>query len=341
MSILLEALDLVLESVSADTLYNEIKTSIADSEVGVERDGFVTKSWLAGLMNSRGSHQGKMASAVMALDAQRLDPETKDYRDAIRAKIAFEALARRGLVKREAGGRYIFPSKNDKERLAKLSSLRQALASNLNSDKVSSDLGKATRETKYTIDHEWAASLDTNRKRMLDAYTELSVEALNMLWSFVTVKGPTDVASFRKRVNDAKFSGSNDFSILKKIGFINEKDLLNTGLVKLFINFINDPDGTGVDNGWERLLPFNPELTNLTRRITGAQARARNAAGRELNHLRDPDAAQTPDEMNPDENRAMNSRIRDIENGTKSSTRNDRARDQKRNFSDVFKSSFN
>jgi hypothetical protein len=339
MSILLEAIDLIIEAareLSPQQFYDEVKMQIAN-KVGFEKDGMMTKQWLGGQLKGGLSDSGVVMWPLRAYHAKKLDPKSKEFRDAMRTDILFSVLASHGLAFKKDNGTYGFPS----AKRSALSEIRRAFTGGFNDDKVAGDLGKATRDTKYGIDQEWANSLPPDRKRMLDAYTEMSVEALNMLWSFVTVKGPSDVATFRRRVNDAKFAGSNDFTILKTLGFINQKDLLNAGMVKMFIGFIKDPDGTGTDNGWERLLPFNPELTNLTRRITGTQARARNAAGRELDHLRDPDAAQTPDEMNPEENRAMNSRIRDIEDGTRSSTKNDRARDQKRNFSDVFKRSFN
>lgn len=343
MTILAEALEFIVESEGFSRIYNEIKSNLINSNVGTEEGGFATNSWLAGMLASRGSSEGKLARAVAALDAGQLDPDSKEYRDAVRTKIAFQTLYKHGLVKRDERGRFTFPSSspNDARKRQTLSKFRDYLSSGFNDDKVKADQAKSFRNAKDEASQEWAASLSPERKKMLDAFSEMGTSTFTMLRSLLSVRGPSDVAAFRHRVNSAKFSESNDLNILMKYGFIGENGLLNRGTVKRFGEFIKDPDGTGADNQFARLAPFNPELTYFIKRSTADKALARNAAGRELDHLRDPDAPQTSDEMNPDEERAMNSRISDIEGGTKNTTRNDRARDQKRNYSDLIKQAFN
>lgn len=343
MSILLETLDFIIESEGFARVYNEIRNNIANSDAGVEEGGFATDSWLAGMLASRGSSEGKLASAVAALDAGSLEPESKEYRDAVRTKIAFETLHKYGMVKKAADGRFTFPSSQptDARKRALLSNFRNFLSSGFNSDKVTGDTAKNFRELKDESGSEWAASLSPERKKMLDAYSELSTSAFTMLRSLFAVRTPNEVAAFRHRMNSARFSESNDLQTLRKLGFVGDNFLMNRGMVKRFGDFLRDPDGTGADNALARLMPFNKELTYFIKRSTADKALARNAAGKETEHLNDPDAPQLQDDMTADQSRAVNSRISDIEGGTKNSTRNDRARDQKHNFSDLVKNAFN
>lgn len=342
MDMLTEALELLVESESFSKIYNEIRNRIADSEVGTEDGGVATNSWLAGMLASRGASEGKLARLVSALEADALDPESKEYRDAVRTKIAFETLYKNGMVKRDERGRYTFPSSSpaDAGKRQRLSKFRDMLSSGFNGDKVTSDTAKNFRNAKDEVAREWAESLSPERKKMLDVYSKMHASTFTMLRSLFSVRGPSDVAAFRARINNAKFSESNDLQLLKSMGFLGERMLLNRGMVKRFGDFLKDPDGTGAPNAFARLMPFNPELTYFIKRSTADKALARNAAGRELDHLKDPDGPQTKDEMNPDEERAMNSRISDIEGGSKNSTRNDRARDQKHNYSELVKRAF-
>ena len=343
MKMLAEALEILVESESFSKIYNEIKHRIEDSEVGTEEGGVATNSWLAGMLASRGASEGKLARLVAALDAGMLDEDSKEYRDAVRTKIAFETLYKYGLVKRDERGRYTFPSSSpaDAGKRYRLSKFRDMLSSGFNDDKVKADLAKNFRNIKDEVAREWAESLSPERKKMLDVYSQMQASTFTMLRSLFSVRGPSSVAAYRARINNAKFSESNDLQLLKKLGFLSDKMLLNRGMIKRFSDFLRDPDGTGAPNAFARLMPFNPELTYFIKRSTADKALARNAVGRELDHLRDPDGPQTKDEMNPEEERAMNSRISDIEGGTKLSSKNDRARDQKHNYSELIRRSFN
>lgn len=343
MKMLCEALELLVESEGFARVYHEIRNNMTHSNVGTEEGGFATDSWLAGMLASRGSSEGKLARAIAMLEAGKLDPETKEYRDAVRTKIAFEVLFKNGMVKRDVDGRYTFPSSSpaDARKRDMLSKFRNYLSSGFNADKVDADQTKTFRNLKDETSGEWASSLDPERKKMLDAYSEMSVSTFTTLRSLFAVRGPAEVAAFRQRMNTAKFSESNDLQILRKLGFVGDNFLLNRGMVKRFGEFLRDPDGTGADNALARLMPYNKELTYFIKRSTADKALARNAAGKETQHLEDPDAPQLQGDMTADQDRAINSRISDIEGGTKNSTRNDRARDQKRNFSDMLKTALN
>lgn len=343
MNMLVETLELIVESEGFSRVYNEIRNNIVNSQVGSEEGGMATNSWLAGMLASRGSSEGKLARAVSALDSGQLDPESKEYRDAVRTKIAFQTLYKYGMVKQDERGRFTFPSSSpaDSRKRQMLSKFRDFLSTGFNDDKEKNDLTKSFRNTKDEVSQEWVASLPPERKKMLDAFSEMSVSAFTMLRSLFSVRGPSDVAAFRHRINSAKFSEATDLQTLKSLGFVGENGLMNRGMVKRFGEFLKDPDGTGADNALSRLMPFNKELTYFIKRSTADKALARNAAGKELDHLNDQDAPQTKDDMSDEQNRAVNSRITDIEGGTKSSTRNDRAGDQKRNYSDLIKQAFN
>lgn len=347
MKMLIDALELIVESEGFNRVLGEIRNSIANSDAGIEENGFATDSWLAGLVASRGSSLGKLSQAVVALKAGQIDKEAnpKEYRDAVRTKIAFETMYRYGMVKRDTDGRYTFPAPNggpaDKAKLSRLSQFRTFLSSGFNADKVAADPTKTFRNDAEDVHGDWVAKLSPERKKMLDAYSEMSSSTFTMLRSLFAVRGAGDVAAYRSRINSAKFSESNDLQILKKLGFVGDGNLMNRGMVTRFGEFLKDPDGTGADNAFARLLPHNKELTYFVFRNTADKALARNAAGKETEHLNDPDAPQLQDDMTPEQDRAINSRISDIEGGTQNSTRNDRARDRKNNFSDMMKNAFN
>lgn len=338
MEMITAALTLIVESEGFSRVYNEIKNSI-EAEVGTEEGGFATNSWLAGLLASRGSSEGKLARAVAALEAGQLEPESKEFRDASRAKVTFEILHKYGMVSRAGNGRYAFPSSspNDAAKRARLSKFRDFMSSGFNDDKIVADTKKNFREVKDEVSKEWAASLPPEKKKMLDAYSQLSTSAFTMLQSLFHVRGPSDVAAFRARVNNAKFSEATDLQILKKLGFVGENSLMNRGLVKQFGAFLRDPDGSGNPNGFARLMPFNAELTYFIKRSTADKALARNAAGKDKI---DPEAPQTKDEMSDEQERAINSRIPDTIGGSKNSSRNERARDQKNNFASMVDQAF-
>lgn len=338
MEMIAAALTLIVESESFSRVYTDIKHGI-EQEIGTEDNGFATNSWLAGLLASRGSSEGKLARAVGALEAGQLDPESKEYRDAVRTKVAFEVLYRYGMVNRAGNGRYAFPSSSPKDaaKRARLSKFRDFMSSGFNDDKIVADTKKNFREVKDQVAQEWAASLPPEKKKMLDAYSALTASAFTMLQSLFHVRGPADVAAFRARVNNAKFSEATDLTILKKLGFVGENSLMNRGLVKEFGAFLRDPDGTGAPNAFARLMPFNSELTYHIKRSTADKALARNAAGKDK---LDPEAPQTKDEMSDEQERAINSRIPDRIGGSKESSRNERARDQKNNFAGMVDQAF-
>lgn len=346
MTMLAEALQFIVENESFSRVYNEIRDNIA-KEIGTEQGGFATDSWLAGMLASRGSSEGKLARAVAALDAGQLDPESKEYRDAARTKIAFQTLYRYGLVNRDEKGRFTFPSSQQKDarKRALLSSFRNYLSSGFNADKVADDTKQTFRNVKDEVAQEWAASLSPERKKLLDTYSQMSTSAFTLLRSLFSARGPAEVAEFRKRLNNAKFSDSTDLEVLRKLGFIGENNLLNRNLTKQFGQFMRDPDGSGNPNGFARLMPFNSELAYFIKRSTADKALARNAAGKtqpeDADELdTDTDTAQTMDQMSPDEERATYSRISNAHGGSKNSSRNERAKDQKSNFADMVDKAF-
>lgn len=343
MDTITSALEFIVENEGFSRVYSAIRDGIEKSEAGVESGGVATNSWLAGLLASRGSSEGKLNRAVQALEAGQLDPESKEYRDAIRTQVAFQTLHRFGMVNRDEAGRYTFPSSNprDARKRALISSFRNFLSSGFNDDKIKADTAKNFRQSKSEVSGEWVESLPPERRNLLDAYSQMSVSTFTLLQSLFNVRGPSDVAEYRKRINNAKFSEANDLIMLKKLGFIGENNLLNRGMVKQFGQFMRDPDGSGAPNGFARLMPFNAELSYFIKRSTTDKALARNAAGKNAEELDiEDDVPQTKDEMNPDAERAVNSRIRDIDGGTKSSSRNERARDQKSNFADMVDRAF-
>lgn len=351
MSLILESLEFLIESESFTRIYDEIKQKIANSDVGTEEGGVATNSWLAGMLASRGASEGKLARLVSALDNGQLERDSKEYRDAVRTKIAFETLYKYGLVKQDPrSGRYTFPSSSpaDARKRALLSKFRDFMSKGFNEDKLRSDTKKFALDQRQEVSSEWANSLSPSRKKMLDAYTNLSVPAFRMLRSLLSVRGPDGIAEFRKRMQRAKFSEATEIYLLQELGFVTSGYLLNRGFVNNFGSFIKDPDGSGADNAFARLMPFNPELTKFIKDTSAAQARARNAAGKapsptgfeDEDEALPTDEPQTKDEMGDEEERAMYSRISQRDGGAKQRTGTERLGDQKRIFSDTLQKAF-
>lgn len=345
MSILLEALEILAESQSFASIYNEILDAIKNSEVGLEDGGRPTHAWLAGLLASRGAGEGKIAQLVTSLERGVLEPGSKEYRDAVRTKAALSVLHRYGLVNRDGDGRFTFPSSQPKDARKReiLSAFRDFLSRGLNTNKEQRDLANTFRNAKEEAAKEWENSLPADKRRLLDAYKEMTTSAFTLLRSLFHAKGPEAVAEFRKRLGSAKFSDSIDLELLKKHGFVGQHNLLNRGMVKKFGEFLRDPDGTGAPNAFARLMPFNPELTFFIKRSTADKALARNAAektAREASVDNLDDTPQTKDELGQEETRALYSRISDRDGGTKLYSRNERAKDQKSNFIDMVNKAF-
>lgn len=336
MDMITTALEMLVESESFTRVYNEIRQNIENSDVGVEEGGFATNSWLAGLVASRGASEGKLARAVAALDAGMLDPESKEYRDAARTKIAFEVLYKYGMVKQDERGRYTFPSSStaDAGKRQRLSKFRTFLSSGFNEDKVKADTQKSFRADKDAAVSEMIESLPPEQKPYAKKFSLMTVSAYSLLVNLYKKRGPKDVADFRNTINTKSFKDSQDLMLLRELGLINENNLLNRGELSKFGGFIKSANHV-------QLMALNKELAQVAKLSQHTRQRNLNAMGKGNgpdDEFIAPDDTQTADEMNDDEKRAINSRIRDIEGGTKSSTRNDRAGGYKNTFSDLFKS---
>lgn len=338
MNMLTEALDIIIETVDGSQLFSAINHKIVNS-VGVEKDGKPTNVWLAGLTQSRGSDVGKVNRAIEALNAERLDPESKEYRDAVRTKIAMEELRKNRMIGVDERGRYTFPQANtpahDAQR-RKLSDLRTFLTRDFHSVKDGNDTEKSFRDNKDSAVADMLAAMPPEQKRYADIYSTISVSAYNLLVNLYSKRGPKDVARLRDTMNSGGFKDSHDLVMLQNLGLVNDQKLLNRGEMTKFGSFMSSATPA-------QLMALNKEVASVTKSAQHSRQRTLNAAGKgngpeDAAHI--PDDAQYADDMNDDEQRAIKSRIRDIQGGTKASSKNDRAGGYNNTFSDIFRQSF-
>lgn len=336
MNILLDVLYEVAGSIDYSRLYSSIRSKIENS-VGVEKGGYPTNVWLAGITSSRGSEVGKVNRKIANLHSGNMDPDSKEYRDAVRVEIALKELSAVGLVSQDETGRYTFPQSQTAEhnrRRAQLADLRKFLTSNFHADQNASDLSKSFRDASAEAASEMLANMPPERRQVAEVYSKMSLAAYNLLVNLYTKRGPKDVARFRTTINDNKFSESINLQELQNLGLVNGEGLLNRGAVDSFMKFVNTSNNA-------QLMVLNKELGKVTRNAQHSRQLSLNAAGRGNgpdDEQLEPDDTQLASDMDTEEDRAINSRIRDIEGGTKSSSKNARAGGYNRTFSDMFKS---
>jgi len=331
--------EVMVEAVNSNEIYRTIQDNIKNSEVGEEEGGAATKIWLAGVLASRGSSMGKINSLLFALRQGTLDPETKQYRDAIRLDVTMKTLKQFGLTGQDDRGRYTFSTAP--ESLRTLSSLRGGLSQVFNQKKTAGDLATTLKSNQEEITSEWMSKLEPEKKKMAEFFSQMSKEAYSLLRQIWSQKGAKSVAEKRARLASAKFSDSVALTALEDMGFIDGNGIINQPQMKKFVSFIVDPDANGGRSQYTRLMALNPELAYLIKRMTADQALARNAAGKpDANDPELEDKPQTSDEISGGAEDAIYSRIRDIDGGTKSTNKNQRATDRKRNFSDFISKSF-
>ena len=316
MNLLCEALDLLLsERFDAGEdlggppfkdVYDAIRSAVTNSEVGLERNGFDTNEWIAGVfINNRGSTGGKFTTLIHKMEAGELQnvegPEGKPYRDAVRAKAAFEVLHRYRLVGKERDSeskliRYIFPASKGGEKMdrarAILSQYRQTLTAGFHHDN-DNDLTKNAPEILRVGNEQahgdWANDLPPEKKQFLKAYTEMNLSTFNMLQRLNMLKGRDTVARYRSEVQGSEFKMDNDLSILQHLGFVTgPKNLFNHTMAQKFFDFLADPRGNGTSPG-PSLRPYNAKLTQLADRSNANVALANNDRAKPAQHLEDPD----------------------------------------------------
>lgn len=225
-------------SISPPELYHKIKTRIQTSDVGEERDGTASNKWIAGIARSRTAVDHKTAGLLMALHAGRLDPETKEYRDAMRTKIAFDVLASYGLVTKVEGGRYAFPNSGPtgSQRREDFAAFRKYVSDGFNQEKIDGDMSKTIRNVGSQSAAEWEASLSEEDKKMLGIYKGLERSAFTFLKGLIQVRG--DRREYNKRVEAARYNDSNDYVILQRLGIFKPNGNLDIDLLRKYDAFV-------------------------------------------------------------------------------------------------------
>jgi hypothetical protein len=338
MQLLLEALDqLIMESEDFSRIFDEVRSAALKNGGGAEKGGGVTQAWLAGMVASRGSSAGKLSLAVSALEDERLDPDSKAYRDAVRIKSAFEVLHKYGMVERNDRGRYTFPVANTPAHALKrnkLSKFRNFLTSGFNADKVKQDTGKNFRQEKSAAIQDVLAAMPEATRMIADKFSKLSRLGYTLLTSLWHAKGPKAVSELRHRTRQAHFNDQYAMEELKELGFLNSDYKLNRDMVTKLIGFLNDSDTATIS------LQLNPDLASHMKRTQHDAALAKNATAKDASKDSLDDDGDTLQPMSDEERDAKYSRIRDIDAGTKNSNRNQRAGDYKRNWSDMLRNAF-
>lgn len=261
--------EMLQEAITPATMYHAITDKIKNSEVGVERNGNVTDTWTAGVSASRGAIDGKVARALMALEAGRFDPETKEYRDAMRLKIAFDTLASYGYIRKLDNGRYAFPPTNEKgaKRRAFLSDFRDYVSGGFNQAKVDNDTAKMAREHVDAESKKWAESLSEEQKGYLNIYSNLDIPSFTFLRGLIMSRKQR--AEYNKRIVAARSFDSNEYVNIKQLGLLDDRDNLNMDLLRKYDAFIKAQNPA-------RLKPFKKSVAEFNNRQVADKALARN-----------------------------------------------------------------
>jgi hypothetical protein len=273
---------LLTEAPTYDQLYRDIITKINNSDAPPEANGFPSDEWMAGVMASRGSTDGKTAQLLAKLKNNELEPGSKMYRDAVRTKIAFDTMAQHHLISPAENGRYAFPSTSPQgeKRRQYLAGFRNYLSKAFNANKEGDDLTKVMRGAGNEESQKWAASLPEDKKQYLDIYKEMDKDTFAFLKGLIALRRTP--AQYKNRLLAAQEQGINSYNVLRQTNLVTSDNMLNLPLIKGFSAFLRDPDGTGMPNAYARLKPFERGADYHNSRSTADNALRQNEVDKRL-----------------------------------------------------------
>lgn len=268
MSILLqvikESIEL-LEEASFSEITDNIVSKVASKVGSNEANSKPTGSWIAGLITALDMPNSKPLQLVRHMD--RLNPESKEYRDAQRIKVTLDVLAQSGLINK-TGDSYSIPSRQDRIAREKLSKYKQFVSSYVHKARDEADLTKQFRQGEDDSDRQWLASLPPKEQKLAHIYSELSPTDMAMLKKISFMK--KDKRGYVDFIRQAELSGSNSIMNLKNLGFLKSDGILNSELVRDFKSFLNE------EGNFARLRNLNKDMRTANKRITADQALTRN-----------------------------------------------------------------
>lgn len=256
-----------LVEASFEDVMRTVSSRIASTVGSNEPDSKPTGAWLAGLLTGLESGYSKPLRLVSALNAGRLDPESKEYRDAARTKVALDAVAETGLITK-SGGTYAAPSRGNRNGRDNLSKFKQFLSSYVHTNRDNADITKQFRQGEDAGDREWVASLSPEDQQLVKIYSELTPTDLAMLKRIAGLK--KEKRSYVDTVTQAELAGSPSIDKLKSVGLLTGDNSLNSGLVKRLKVFLAG------EGNFARLRNLNKDIRSTNKRVTSDQAYARN-----------------------------------------------------------------
>jgi hypothetical protein len=236
MSYLLEVVenirnDLLLEASFAD-VYKEIVDNVESAAPSNEPESKVTGSWIAGLVKGLSANDSKVNMLLAAKRGDKLDPESKDHRDAVRSIAALDTLKKYGFVTNK-NGQY-FKNDDRKEILSKfLSNVVQYVHDN------KKDIAKVVRSADYAASSEWLESLSPQQKMGFDLMSQLDLKDIAILNRILNQKDRKK--AYTDLVTTGEIQGSGSINKLKGLNIIKSDDTLDSASVAAIDSIRNDP----------------------------------------------------------------------------------------------------
>jgi hypothetical protein len=347
-------------------IFSEIDSAIRNSEVGVDRHGTPTMTWLAGLLRQDASKWGATQAPVRDMQKGFINPGDDKYDNAVRTYIALQILARNNyLMARkkdvlDASGQeksiveFDFPSSSAKDKIYrdKLSRLRTYLSAPVHNDREQADLVSQTRSAGEQVIDAWVEHQSPEIQKLANIYRELGEKEFVLFSNLFYNRGPKTVANYRRIVNNARFDDNVALMNLQRLGLVQDDLLLNRRLATSFDEFLNEPKFSKI------VFNLNPKLKEKLKTFQHDRHKAANPRpgynpkdemedevnldqNREDGYEGDPNDPNLTADQSEDEKRAAYSRIADRQGGTKQTTRNDRAGGYSDTFQDIMRKSFN
>lgn len=268
-----------LNEASAETILGNITNRI-EQEVGLESGGSPTGAWVSGLLTSLDVPDSKPMRLLRAYKNGSFDPESKEYKDGKRTELALKILASNGIVSQNDNGNYTVAPRANKIARDKLSKFKQAASSYVHDSNEKKNLQSQFRNAESSVDSEWYNSLDDNKKKLVDIYSQLNSIDFAYLKRIADLKN--EKKSYVDLIKTNDFTGSEIVTRLKSVGIVKNDDKIDFNLVKELRSFIFQPEN------FSKVRNFNKNIQRDNKKITADAALARN----ELNRKFDPNSGK-------------------------------------------------
>jgi hypothetical protein len=238
MSFLKEAVNYIrnsfLTEASSQDVYNEIVSAVNAVEPSNERNSAVSGLWVAGLMKGLMSNDSNTNMLLAAYRGNRLDPESKEYRDARRILAALQVLRKYNLVTSQNDQFYL-----NKDKREVISKFLARITQYSHDAKDRKDLAKNVRSAEYGSDQEWYDNLSSDQKHAVQLIKDMDLKDIALLNRLVSKK--ESKKSYVDLIQQLEIRGNQSVDKFKAMGIINDDNTLNSYLLSSLDSIINDP----------------------------------------------------------------------------------------------------